>query len=334
LSDDGRTEAKYRRLPGKWLCAQRVYLGEDHLLVVESRYMVQEVRRFYFRDIHAILIAGKSGWRAANIVLSLATLFMVLLALGIGGGWGIFCWVMAGPFGLALVANVAAGPGCSCRLRTVVSDRRLAAMGRLRHAENLVALLAPLIEAAQREGPATERALAAGGGGSAETAAPSPAVAPAAPGTLQPGLAMPLAPRHYRGVAHMATFGMLLVAAGLAAGTALGGLAEEIGRYGTLPAYGVLMVLVVLALVKQRGTDMPGGVRKTAWWTLAYLGVVYLGWAALPALATSFGGVPKLSQFLLPPLEIGVVWAALVFCPLALGLIGLGLMVARRKSAR
>jgi len=151
------TTTAYRRLPGRqWLRMtgrQRLYLGPDHILVVETHYMSEECVRFYFRDIHAITVVRTGGWAAWNVVLATAAALVALLALAASGGLAIFVWAVAGVFAAALVANLLPGPTCSCRIRTVVSERRLSAVERLRQADRLIAILHPLIEAAQATPP-------------------------------------------------------------------------------------------------------------------------------------------------------------------------------------
>ncbi|MBV8816712.1 MAG: hypothetical protein JO022_00070, partial [Acidobacteriaceae bacterium] len=56
----------YRRLPGLTLAPTRrrtLYAGPDHLLSVRTSLFIQEYRRFYYRDIQAIVMTEHaSAW--------------------------------------------------------------------------------------------------------------------------------------------------------------------------------------------------------------------------------------------------------------------------------
>jgi len=157
----------YRKLPGRGLSfggIGRLWLAEDHVLEVESLLVSERYRRFFLKDIAAVVIRRtkvRLYWNIAHGVL------------GLGGGAAtaalvyfgdrderVFMYVFAGmigPFALIFcvlfLINTLLGPTCRCHLRTTSAGwHPLAAPSRLRPARRLLARLAPLIEAAQATG--------------------------------------------------------------------------------------------------------------------------------------------------------------------------------------
>ena len=61
----------YRRLPGRGrtpLGSHSLWIGEDHLLLVELRGFTETYRRFYFRDVQAIILrrTDRAGRQSRN----------------------------------------------------------------------------------------------------------------------------------------------------------------------------------------------------------------------------------------------------------------------------
>ena len=81
-ADEGRMAktAKYRKICGRAsFSAQRLYLGSDHLLAVEGNYR-ESYRRFFFRDIEAIVYRNTRRGLILNLFCGLV---IVLCLLGI-----------------------------------------------------------------------------------------------------------------------------------------------------------------------------------------------------------------------------------------------------------
>ena len=159
----------YRKLPGLSLAfggIGRLWLAEDHVLEVESLLVHERYRRFFLKDIAAIVVRRTKARLYWNLGHG---------ALGFGGAalvgglwWGgtfvkaqeprVMLWVFAGmiaPFALffliLFLINSLLGPTCRCHLQTTAAGwHPLAAPSRLRAARRVVARLAPLIEAAQK----------------------------------------------------------------------------------------------------------------------------------------------------------------------------------------
>jgi hypothetical protein len=151
---------KYRKLPGRGYGigeTSRLYLAEDHLLLVSAAGFHENYRRFYFRDIQAITLRKTITGAVFNGILIGVLVPMVFLVGSFATqnemiGWSIPIGILAG----LLAFNFLRGPSCACQIHTAVQTRRLGPMNRLRSAERTLARLRPLIEAAQGAVPADE----------------------------------------------------------------------------------------------------------------------------------------------------------------------------------
>ena len=93
-SQTPRTRKEYQRLPGRgtqvdgdrWLAVSRslctVWMARDHLLLVSRTGYTETYKRFYFRDIQAVIIRKTATAFVGNIVLSILALGFILLAVG------------------------------------------------------------------------------------------------------------------------------------------------------------------------------------------------------------------------------------------------------------
>ena len=154
---------QYARLPGSGMSRKgasflavsrnscRLWLGDDHLLQVESAGGYSEsYRRFYFRDIQAVYLHKTKSWFAVNLILGVLTALFLLWALSVKDTGGqIALGIITGTLGIFLLVNVLRGSTCSCRLKTAVHLEELPSLRRRRNAEKVLARLKPLIEAAQ-----------------------------------------------------------------------------------------------------------------------------------------------------------------------------------------
>jgi hypothetical protein len=155
----------YMRLPGRRLLSpagkQSLWLGDDHLLSVASTGYTEQYRRFFLRDITAIVVERTKRWVMWNIVLGIIIVSMgSVSAIALAGGGQasgdaaiVFLVVFIAPSLVMLVVNMVRGPTCTVRIQTHVQASEIGAVGRLRAAEKLLAELAPLILAAQPTTP-------------------------------------------------------------------------------------------------------------------------------------------------------------------------------------
>jgi len=162
------------KLPGggvTWSGRGSLWLGEDHLLEVNSLLIVERYRRFFFHETKAFMVQrSKARFIWAMVQTGVGGIFAIVAALiawpgasTAGDDWHVLFYVMAGIFGaLALVCfvllaiNLALGPSCRCYVLTSTGWHALSAPARLGPAEQVQARVFPIIEAAQAPSPATE----------------------------------------------------------------------------------------------------------------------------------------------------------------------------------
>src|SRR5438105_2031626 len=128
-----------------------LWLGKDHLLGIDTTGYTETYKRFYFRDIQAIIIRRTNRLRNWSLGLGVpAGLFALFAAVAsrevvVASILG----TVAGLFLLAALLNVAAGPTCVCHLRTAVQTEELPSLNRLRRTRKVLNRLRPFIVEAQ-----------------------------------------------------------------------------------------------------------------------------------------------------------------------------------------
>src|SRR5436305_8222975 len=83
-----------------------LWLGKDHLLCIDTTGYTETYKRFYFRDIQAIVIRRTESWKFTSLGLGvLAALFTLIAGLqGLIAMRYVF-GLVAGLFGVALILN-------------------------------------------------------------------------------------------------------------------------------------------------------------------------------------------------------------------------------------
>lgn len=116
-----------------------LWLGEDHLLCVETSGWTENYRRFFFRDIQAITLQKTNTYLLANAVLiPLALLFGFLAILAADPvGSSILGGIALLP-GIPMVVNLVRGPTCRCRIRTALQEEELSALANIRKARAVI----------------------------------------------------------------------------------------------------------------------------------------------------------------------------------------------------
>jgi hypothetical protein len=146
-------EEKYRRLPGRRRgvgSSASLWMGSDHILLVKSAWFREEYKRFYLRDIQAIVVAPGARFYVSRLMLFLA-LAWLLPAVSIAfwqdtvkQAWGIGGLAM----GAAWLA-VSMTASCRCRLYTAVSKDDLPSLYRTWTARRFLRQVQPWIEQVQ-----------------------------------------------------------------------------------------------------------------------------------------------------------------------------------------
>lgn len=127
-----------------------LWLGKDHLLCVETNGYSEDYKRFYFRDIQAIIIRENSARNVTSFIFGgLAVVLAVIgstLTYPVAGRVTLLS--AAGVSLLVAVINFLLGPTCSCQIRTAVQTESLPLI-RIRRAQRFLERIRPLIVAAQ-----------------------------------------------------------------------------------------------------------------------------------------------------------------------------------------
>ena len=141
----------YQRLPGQGSSLgayHRLYLGLDHLVVVESHGFQESYRRLFFADIQALTLRRTlQGW-IINVILGTSVLVCLMIA-GFNPGVATEMMIPGGLFLLILLVNSLLGPTCRCHIQTPVQNLRIRSLHRLRVARKVFKRVQPLVEAAQ-----------------------------------------------------------------------------------------------------------------------------------------------------------------------------------------
>lgn len=146
----------YKRVPGIGMDVYeyaRLYLADDHLMLVGLSAWNESYRRFFFRDIQAIVIRKTQWWILYGALWLLAFFLFAAIALALDDVASIVFWAIASLFIVGLAVNVMRGPTCNCYVKTAVQTTRLAPLGRLRRARAFLEQLRPVLAQAQGQLP-------------------------------------------------------------------------------------------------------------------------------------------------------------------------------------
>jgi hypothetical protein len=159
-------DVPYRRLGASVYAVGSVFslwLGGDHVLQVTASFGIENYRRWYLREIQAVIVRDtgrRTIWNLvwgifAGVALAAGTGFLGLASTS-NGGEQVALYVFAGIAGafaaacsVMLLWNSLLGPTCAVYVQTPSGLPPLAAPARRRAAEAFLADLRPAIEAAQ-----------------------------------------------------------------------------------------------------------------------------------------------------------------------------------------
>jgi len=126
-----------------------LWLAKDHILRIDTTGYTENYKRFYFRDIQAIIIRKTDRGKILNLALVVVAAVCALFA-GLGSSIEVR-WILgslSALFLLPLIVNAAAGPTAICQLRTAVQTEELP-LTRFRKARRTLTRLRPFIAQAQ-----------------------------------------------------------------------------------------------------------------------------------------------------------------------------------------
>jgi hypothetical protein len=127
-----------------------LFVDEHSLISVRSTGYEEQVKRFQFQDIQAIVVSKsrRFGVSLRVILGALLLLLAILVTSTILPAITKALWALAGVLVIAWFA-ISIGASCRCRVYTAVSQEELLSIRRPWTASKVVAELTPLIEAAQ-----------------------------------------------------------------------------------------------------------------------------------------------------------------------------------------
>ena len=149
-----RSEKEYIRLPGSFFSLRtraRLYMGKDHLLSLLNKGYTESYKRFYYKDIQAVVTQKTADGTVWNISFAIFTAAWILIALVIDEPVlsFVFGWIPAGVFLVLFIGNLISGPTCVSYIYTAVTKEKLRSLNRLRKTHNVMNTLRPFIDAAQ-----------------------------------------------------------------------------------------------------------------------------------------------------------------------------------------
>jgi hypothetical protein len=223
---------------------KRLWLGPDHILMVSSKVLSQEYRRFYFADVEALIVAEvESAARFYGAVLSVIAVVLTL-GLAIAGNTitAVFCGLIAIGLGIFTFTR----PAVRCSIKTRVSREFLPSFRRLETARRVMDMLQTEIEKVQGAIPAESLA--------------------AHPHLEGPTIPPPLRP--YKGSMHYATFAAMFAVVLL---TPLRlNFSSVVFANGLAGMHIGMVALAIIAAVKQHGTAISRVARTVIAITLAW----------------------------------------------------------------
>ena len=127
----------------------KLYLGTDHLLLIEQLILVERYKRFYFRDIQVITATKSVRWIVFGTIWAFLALLSALSFFVPNPAAVTVGMFFTALFGVAFVHNMILGPTCIVRLRTAVQTHRVAPLERIRDFRKGMETIEPLIRQAQ-----------------------------------------------------------------------------------------------------------------------------------------------------------------------------------------
>jgi len=128
----------------------QLWLGNDHLLVVDWDGYREYYKRINYCDIQSMVIHRTMEGKIVNALLG--AIVPLFVAFGLTAGEmavTVALLIIAAFFGVILLANFLAGPTCRAQLRTAVQTEQLHSLTRLRTAHKVLDRLRPLVVAVQ-----------------------------------------------------------------------------------------------------------------------------------------------------------------------------------------
>ncbi|HLK21031.1 MAG TPA: hypothetical protein VKT81_18905 [Bryobacteraceae bacterium] len=305
----------YYRLPGRsgLFISHSLWMSADHVLSVRRNPFSESYRRYYFTDIQAIVLTELPNVMAPYGYTTGALFVATAAALSYTQHpvWAILCGLIA----LVTLWLSWRSADCACYLQTTVSSEMLPSLRKQGTAGKTLAIIKAQIEKAQ--GAVSAEALEAV---PADTRARQ--VAP-------PKSAL----RHCTGRLHWIVFALMVMRGALSSSSLLGVVSVPLnlaaGGLGT-----VVLLLLVLAAIQQRNSDLAVDVRRVIYASLVfYIASGLAGFVVSIYVAFRLGQQAANRSMLLanPAIRFFELLDLIGFC--ALGLAGLFFLWRHQRSS-
>ncbi|MFO7870919.1 MAG: hypothetical protein R6V03_05750 [Kiritimatiellia bacterium] len=267
-----RKHSEYTRLPGGPgglnIVRHTLWMGRDHFLLVTHAVASQCYKRFYFKDIQAVVVSQTGHYRlyaailAGFSALSGAVLLVTLIARSPIGFF--FASIPTVILLAALIRNRVLGPTAKALMRTGVQTVDLPSLSRMRYASRALVTMSKAVESVQ--GSVTAEGLSA----QAERAA-----SPYAKGEqsilepADPPRPQPEPPRYCAGKAHFALFVLSVAASIISLFCLLTGV-MPVHAFAFAGLFIFFVFVGISSVVTQKNTTMPARLKTTAWTGFIY----------------------------------------------------------------
>jgi len=139
------TRQIYRKLPGRrrgFIFSSSLWTGADHLLLVKSTRFQEQYKRFYFRDIQAVVVTKVPRWVISTPMVAVALMLLISVSIVRVRVPALTDWLWL--LLAVLTAGwiyISAAQSCTCRLYTAVSREDLPSLYRMWTAHKALAEL-------------------------------------------------------------------------------------------------------------------------------------------------------------------------------------------------
>ena len=274
-----------------------LWLGGDHMLCIYNKGYEEDYRRFYFRDIQAIITHQDNRRLVWNIIFGV---FAFAFAF-----WGGPFLMVSAIFLALILINWLRGPTCTCYVQTAVSRENLPSLNRLKNVNHAITRITHMIERVQ--GHVSREEMHHHLGKNAQNGSYGDLEKPAEAGTQKTRSAAEIGKRQsvtsYNGGIHTSLFSCLIVSGIL---TSIDFLHKSV-PFTTIQMIlsSGLSILLIIALVKQQGSGLSQWTRRLTWTTLVFMCavsfiiysiVIFLTFQSKTAIYTSWDYMRMLSS--------------------------------------
>lgn len=126
-------------------------MGRDHLLHIATGIFVEEYKRFYFRDIQALIVHKSNSRLVWNFVFLFLVLVSALAAVAFSDIGRLVAGIIAILLMVMVLIDFIRGPGCVCNVQTAVQTQKLRSIARINNAQKIMDSLKPFIHKSQQE---------------------------------------------------------------------------------------------------------------------------------------------------------------------------------------